>query len=179
MTIDDELLIDLLKPDQYGNIGDDALVVKIVGTRRIDYKLEDSPGPTYVRTSGETKREFDRITPDIIVTIPREGSQIAIELENDISWNFQDSLRQVKKYKKMFPDTRIIIPEEYKRFAPLYKHEGFRTYLWKTVRRWQCTRCEQIDEKEGPNQPKCPKCKKYTEHSLIGLRDTEIRESIR
>jgi len=181
MVIDDELICELIKPDRYGKIGEKALIVKVVGTPKIDYKLEESPQPKYIRSSGETEREFVKITPDIIVTIPqKDNRQIAIELENDIHWDFGKSLRQVKKYKGKFPDTRIIIPEEYRRFAPLYKNEGFRVYLWKAIRRWQCLRCETVTEKKGPIQPKCKneKCKNKSpnEFRLVGLKDTEIEE---
>lgn len=182
MTIDDELLLELFKPDRYGKVGDRALIVKIVGTRLIQYKLEETM--VYWKTyEDRDEREVRRgtkeimVTPDITVTIPKESKkQIVIELENDVKWDFGDSLRQIKKYRDRFPDARIIIPEEYKRFAPLYKNEGFRIYLWKTTRMWQCLRCGTVTEKEGPVQPKCEQCNKNTEHRLIGLKDTKIEE---
>ena len=125
--------------------------------------------------------ESVRITPDIVVRLHDVGgkySEIAFELENDIHWDFQESLRQVKKYKAKYEDTRVIIPEDYERYAPLYKNEGFSVYLWKAKRKWQCARCEAFTEKKGPTAPKCSnqKCKnnKSDDFRLVGLKDAEI-----
>ncbi len=148
MTIDDELILELIKPDAKGRVREEALIVSIIGTREIEYILE---GSTYYSesygTGEDQKTEFVGITPDITVKIkPKKGIKeavkkmltemvigpevgVALELENDIQWDFQDSLSQIKKYKKKLQDTRIIIPHDFKRFAPLYKHEGFRVYL--------------------------------------------------
>ena len=41
MTIDDELILELIKPDMHGKVGEKALIVKIVGTRKIEYGLEE------------------------------------------------------------------------------------------------------------------------------------------
>ena len=181
MTIDDELLIELLKPDTYGaraQVGKGALIINVVGTSNIQCKLEESE---YYQTKADAaKRTWSIMTPDIIVTIPSEPRKIAIELENDIHWDFQQSLRQVKKYKNNFGDVRVIIPQKYIRFAPLYKNEGFRVYLWKAKRQWECLRCGTVTEKEGPIQPKCKnvKCKNKsrTEFTLIGLKGAEVYE---
>lgn len=161
MTIDDELILELIKPNELGEVGKGALIVRVVGTKNIKYQLEeptwywktyeDHKGSTLYRTKKEVI-----ITPDIIITIPKESDkQIAIELENDIQWDFGESLRQVKKYRDRFPDTRIIIPEEYQRFAPLYKNEGFRVYLWNATRVWQCMVCGDLAYEVGPIPPKC------------------------
>lgn len=184
MTIDDELIYELIKPDRYGKVGKDALIVKVVGTRKIDYKLEE-PTSYWERHRGkdlmEIKREVVKITPDITVTLlNQKGKQIAIELENDIHWDFQESLRQVKKYKGEFDDTRVIIPKQYEKFAPLYKNEEFRVWIWKAKRQWQCLRCGTINEKEGPFPPKCKgkacKSKNLSDYRLVGLKDTKIEE---
>ena len=181
MTIDDELLLELIKPDRLGEVGEYPLIVKVVGTRKIKYKLEESPYPRYVRSSGETEREFAKITPDIMVTIPHENNrQIAIELENDIHWDFQESLRQIKKYQGRFPDTRVIIPSEYERFAPLYKNEGIRVWLWQARRRWKCLRCGTINVNESRVPPRCRngKCTNNSrdEFDLVGLENADFNE---
>lgn len=124
MTIDDELIYELIKPDIHGKVGEKALIVKIVGTRKIEYELEE---PThYLETyegGGFIDKKPAKIMPDITVTIPHEQErQIAIELENDVHWDFGKSLRQIKKYKDKFDDARVIIPKEYEKFAPLYKN---------------------------------------------------------
>ena len=181
MTIDDELLLELFKPYKQGKVGEKALIVRIVGTRKIDYALEESilSWEYYERrVESESGREQVKITPDIVVKVLEEKypRPIAIELENDLNWDFGASLRQIKKYKNEFDDTRVIIPEEYKRFAPLYKNEDFRVYLWTATRVWQCMICENLTEKEGPIPPKCKECNKRTEHRLVGLEDTDIEE---
>ena len=87
-------------------------------------------------------------------------------------------MRQIKDYKTKFYDTRIIIPDEYKRFAPLYRNEQFRVYLWKAERKWQCLRCGTETLKEGPVAPQCSKCNNHSHDGfrLIGLKNTTIEE---
>ena len=184
MTIDDEMIYELIKPDRYGKVGKKALIVKIVGTRKIEYRLEE-PTSYWERHRGNTlmelKTEVVKIAPDITVTLPQEKNrQIAIELENDVHWDFQESLRQVKRYKGKFDDTRVIIPKEYEKFAPLYKNEDFRVWIWTAKRKWQCLRCGTINVKEGPFPPKCKgktcKSKNLSDYRLIGLEDAHIEE---
>lgn len=199
MTIDDELILELIKPDSKGRVTEKALILAITDTKEVRYKLEESTHYLETYGSGEDQEtEIVKITPDItiwkkpkkgwkalfkeimkeMVIGPEEG--IAVELENDIQWDFQSSLKQVKKYKGKFQDTRIIIPYDFRRFAPLYRNEGFRVYLWKTKRRWQCLRCGTETIKEGPVAPKCSntKCgnRSLNEFRLVGLEDTEIEE---
>ncbi len=98
-----------------------------------------------------------------------------------MQWDFGESLRQLRKYKLNFKDTRIIIPKDYERFAPLYKKAGFRTFLWTAERRWQCLKCGTETAKEGPIVPTCsnPKCKNHSSNDfrLIGLKDAIIEEA--
>ena len=190
MTIDDELLLELFKPDPYdGNLGKDALIVRdrIVTTRTFDYKLEEPFQPTYRRFSGEVEREYPKAIPDITIIFRKMSKTIAIELENDIKWDFQASLRQLKKYKEVYSETRIIIPREYKRFAPLYIHEGFPVYLWNAKRKWECRRCHHININESRIPPKCEgkdekgqSCKNISrdEFDLVGLEDTQFKEYV-
>ena len=186
MTIDDELLLELFKPDRYGKVGKDALIVKIVGRRAIYYNLEELQR-FYLDTDAVIKKEKTHICPDIVIygEITRTQAQIAIELENDIKWDFGESLRQVKNYKNKFGDVRVIIPETYKRFAPLYKNEEFRVYLWKAKRKWQCLRCGTINVNKSRIPPKCEgkdsegnECKNNSrnEFDLVGLKDADIEE---
>ena len=182
MTIDDELILLLLKPEKDGKVGEDALIIKVVGTRKFDYKLEESTRDLKYDLIGlGIQSELIPMTPDITVAVPpKYGKQIAIELENDIDWDFQKSLRKVKKYQVRFEDTRVIIPSDYEKFAPLYRNKGFRVYLWSAKRKWQCLRCETVTLKEGPIQPKCrnKKCgnKSRNEFRLVGVKDTKIEE---
>lgn len=199
MTIDDELILALISPDENGRITGEGLLVSIAGATDIHYKLEESTH--YIRNYGtqeHPKTEIVKITPDITVlrklgrgwkAILKEAmkemvigpeSGIAIELENDIQWDFQSSLKQIKRYKRKFEDTRIIIPVDYRRFAPLFKSEGFRVYLWNATRRWQCLRCGTETLKEGPVTPLCSnkscKNRSQSDFRLIGLKDTRIEE---
>jgi len=124
------------------------------------------------------------MTPDIMTKIfspeEHETKTVVIELENDLQWDFGESLRQLRKYKLNFKDTRIIIPKDYERFAPLYKKAGFRVFLWNAMRRWQCLRCGNETIKEGPVIPKCSntKCGNHSQNEfrLIGLKDAVIEE---
>jgi len=87
LTIDDELLLELIKPNKLGEVGDDALIIKVVGTKNMSYTLEEPTTPFKSYTATD---EFDYamehlITPDITVTLPKEKEkEIAIEIENDV-----------------------------------------------------------------------------------------------
>lgn len=183
MTIDDELLIELFKPERNGKAGKGALIASLAGTLNIEYKLEEPK--QYETKTDPFQRTWSMMTPDIIITIPTEKKEIAVEFENDVHWDFQQSLRQVKKYRSEFPDTRVIIPKKFERFAPLYRNEGFRVYLWKAKRRWQCLRCGTINVNESHIPRKCEgkdsegkNClnKRRDEFDLVGLEDTKIWE---
>jgi hypothetical protein len=188
MTIDDELIYELIKPDNHGKIGEGALIAKVVGTRDVQYRLEETTsraipfGVTHVKTLDALRFIVEHsITPDITVTFPEKNrSQTAIELENDIAWDFGESLRQIKKYKDKFNDVRVIIPEQYTRFAPLYKNEGFRVYLWKAKRKWQCLRCCTVTTNESRIPPRCSNktCpnSRREDFNLIGLLDADVNE---
>jgi len=180
LKIHDALIVELIKPDRNGEATGD--IIKIVGGSEITYQLEE-----LVYWRGHYQRmmgTFIEMSPDILVTRLRPASgemaQVAIELETDADFDFGKSLRQIKNYKSKFADVRVIIPagKEYERFAPLYKNEGFRVWLWKAIRVWQCLRCENVTEKEGAIQPKCNKCNKYTEHELIELKDIKFDEYV-
>jgi len=105
---------------------------------------------------------------------------VAIELENDVKWDFAESLRQMLNYKHQFGDIRVIIPYEYQRFAPLYKNEGFRVWLWQAKRKWKCLRCGTINVNESRVPPQCKntKCKNKSkdEFDLVGLENADFNE---
>ena len=185
MTIDDELLVELIKPDKFGEIGKNALLVKVVGTRKFTFSLEEPKWflkiyEDQLRTVIHRTRREVIISPDIIVTVLNSNERIAIEIENDIKWDFGESLRQVKKYRDKFPDTRIIIPESYQRYAPLYKNEGLRVFLWSGKRKWKCLRCETITLNESRIPPKCKNnhCNNNSksDFELVGLENADVNE---
>ena len=195
MTISDELLYEIIKPKSNGETGDDAPIIDIVGKKKIAYKIEKFTAYTQKLGTGKNI-EFDivKITPDILVKINSENSNvetngglaqnpeqyIALEIENDVQWDFKKSLRQLKKIKCRFPDTRVLIPKEYERFAPFYVNEGIRVYIWDAKRIWKCMKCGTDTEKRGLITPMCskPKCKnhKQNEFRLSGLNETIIDE---
>jgi hypothetical protein len=41
MTIDDELILELFKPDRYGKIGENALIVNVTHDKNVQYNLEE------------------------------------------------------------------------------------------------------------------------------------------
>jgi hypothetical protein len=196
MTIDDELLVELMKPEPNGKVGKEAMIVKIIGKSNIDYNLEVSSTcwEHHERMpKSEQARELIHITPDIVVYVKSEENRlahpyshsIAIELENDISWDFQSSLKQTKKYYARYNDVRIIIPKSYERFAPFYKNERIRVYLWSAKRKWKCLRCGTITENESRVPPQCSGKKgngqtcnsnRHKDFDLIGVKDTKIKE---
>lgn len=194
MTITDELLFEILKPKSNGKISYDAPITKILGKKEIVYKIDKSTSYTQKIGSGNNKElDIVKITPDILVKVSGSNNSengsltnqksekyVAIEIENDVHWDFKKSLRKLKRYKARFPDTRVIIPKEYQRFAPFYLNEGIQVYLWEARRKWQCLKCETETIMKGLITPKCskPKCKshKQNEFKLVGLEDTTISE---
>ena len=194
MTISDELLYEIIKPKSNGETGDDAPIMDIVGKRKIAYKIEKAMAYTQKLGTGKSlELDIVKITPDILVKIPAKKNiktkdnldqnpeqYLALEIENDIHWDFKKSLMKIKKIKCRFQDTRVIIPKEYERFAPLYVNEGIRVYMWDAKRIWKCMKCGTETEKKGLITPICskPKCKnhKQNEFRLNGLSETIIGE---
>ncbi len=181
MTIDDELLLEIFKPDCYGNLGKDALIIQLIGSGDIKFTLEESHSRRIAKTG-----EVIKMTPDILVTKLNPTQMVAIELENDFDWDFQKSLRELKKYRLKFGDVRIIIPREYERFASLYCHENFQVYLWSAKRKWRCLCCGFINVRENrfinfKCEGKLEKGKlcengRQDMFELVGLEDTRIEQ---
>lgn len=183
MTIIDELLVELIKPDKFGEIGKNALLAKVVGTSSFTYTLEESKWfrknyEEKLRTVIHRTQKEIMISPDIIVKITNTNEQIAVKIENDIKWDFGESLRQAKKYRDKFPDTRIIIPKSNQRYAPLYKNEGLRVFLWSGKRKWKCLRCETVSLNENRVPPRCEKCNNNSksDFELVGLENADVNE---
>ena len=173
MTVDDELILALLKPEKDGKVSKEAPIIQIVGSDDIEYKLEQLYS-FYRDTESVIKKELTYISPDIVVSGP--FGAVAIELENDVQWDFMESIRQVKDYKHKFGKIVVIIPKEFERFAPLYKNEGFSVYVWKATRKWQCMKCREISRSTETLSPKCSKCNKYTKHRFIEIEDAKFEE---
>jgi len=173
MTIHDELVREFVKLNKNGKpIG--QYILNLAGSSHIECKLEETysmPDPYNPRA--QAKGDYVRMTPDIVVTNLENDVTTAIEIENDIQWDFGKSLRQIKMYRKNtsnFQNVVIIIPKKYERFARYYKSEGFEVWLWEATRLWQCMKCDTKIPSKKTGKPKCtkPKCNS-TELALIGL----------
>lgn len=179
------MILELIKPNRLGEVGDNAPITKMVG-KRIKYRLEE-----LVYWQGHQQavmKTYEKMVPDILVTTSKTKTYIkntsdgglivadterpiAIELETDINWDFGKSLRQIKKYRKKFT-TIVIIPKKYERFAPLYINAGFRVYLWEATRVWKCMRCGKITPTRKTLKPKCSdKGCNSTEQRLSRIKD--------
>jgi len=159
MTIHDELVLELIKPDRRRQ--PTGYITQIVGGRNVNYILEELFYCSEERkTPVSTGFQLVEMTPDIVVTNQSTGKTTAIELESDVDWDFANSLRQIKKYKrnsKDFNNVVVIIPKKYERFAMLYENEGFPVYFWKATRIWEC-RCGKVMEDERIVKPRCSSC---------------------
>jgi hypothetical protein len=190
VKIHDALILEFIKPDKTGKPTGE--IIKAVGTANIKYRLEQlvrfarrvsSPTYSVLKLIFGSKRPeatiIEEMTPDIVVRrmgTSKEKETVVFELETDVDFDFGKSLRQIKNYQRRFDDVRVIIPREYESFASLYKNDGFRVWIWRAIRVWQCLRCASVTEKEGAIPPKCEDCKKYTKHRLIGLKAVRFTE---
>lgn len=173
MTIDDELIREFVKLNKKGKpIG--QYIINLAGSDHIECKLEETysmrnPYNPHAEFTGD----YVKMTPDIVVTNLDTDVTTAIEIENDIQWDFGKSLRQIKMYRKNtsnFQNVVIIIPKKYERFARYYKTEGFEVWLWEATRLWECMKCDTKIPSKRTGKPKCTNqdCKS-TELALMGL----------
>jgi len=171
MTIHDELVLELIKPDRRRK--PTGYIIHIVGGRNVSYVLEEL---FYWRGHHQAVLNvYVEMTPDIVVTNKGSGKRTAIEIESDVEWDFAHSLRQVKKYRqnsKDFDDVVVIIPKKYERFAILYENEGFPVYFWKATRIWEC-KCKKVTEDERTVKPRCSSCSS-TELEFKGVKDVKF-----
>jgi hypothetical protein len=174
MTIHDELILELIKPDrQHRPTGYIKHIVGEENPNSLTYVLEEL---FHWRGHYEQiQNTFVPMTPDVVVTSTVSGKRTAIEMEGDTDWDFANSLRQVKKYRnnsKDFNKVMVIIPKKYERFAILYGNEGFPVYLWTASRIWEC-RCKEEIEDTRTNKPKCKKCNS-TEMEFKGITNVKF-----
>jgi len=114
-----------------------------------------------------------QISPDIVVN-KRDGRSVAIEIESDIKYDFDNSMRQIRKYLLTYDETKVVIPEEYERFAFLYENEGVEVFLWSGIRTWKCRGCDHEFENHHKQNVKCPKCNS-NQVELSGILDFNIK----
>jgi len=174
MTIHDELILALTQKDEKRIVP----LYRIVRSTAIKYELESS---TYL--PAQDKPDYtapappEGIAPDIVIKFEHEKSEVAIEVETDMDFDFGKSLRQIKKYQRRFRKVYVIIPKEYERFVPLYKNEDFDVYLWTATRIWECMQCGNIIYEKRPITPKCSKRSCGPHQRLKGIMDTTFIEA--
>jgi len=112
-----------------------------------------------------------------VTTLGIPKRKIAIEVESDIDFDVGKTLRQIKKYSKIF-ETKLIMPKEQEKYAPIFKNEGFCVYLWVATRIWECMKCGQKTYERINITPKCSntQCAKTRTLRLVGLKEIELEE---
>ena len=168
--IHDALLLELVKKDNNGKFPN---LLKLVSDGNFSTKL-----------SVDLK---EKGCVDVVLTYPKrpvlhqigdsgvlgtEGtSDIAFELITDIDFDAGKKLEQVNRYKKGFHDVRVIIPEEYNSYAPLFSMNDVKVHTWTGTRKWKGKYCDHITEvKDSSEQPIECICKKR-ELYFVGFKD--------
>ena len=168
------LLVLRLCRDEKGEIP----LVKVVGTSNIEVRFGESYLLPVTDQPDFTAPLPPRgITPDIVVTRLGESDTIAIEVKGDIRFDPEKTLEQIKKYSKIF-EVRLIIPKEQEKYGPYFRNEGFRVYLWKATRVWQCESCLESTHEKTRIKPRCSnqRCKSPHKLSLLDLIEIEIED---
>ena len=178
MGIHSELILALCQRDEKGKLP----LVKVVRTANIEVRFERSRYlPATDQPDFTAPLPPRGITPDIIVTtlgIPKR--KIAIEVKSDINFEPEKTLRQIKKYSVIF-ETKLIIPKEQKKYAPYFKNEGFRVYLWRATRIWECMKCGRKTYEKTSIKPRCSnaQCRASRSLRLAGLKEIELDEYLK
>jgi len=118
----------------------------------------------------------------ILVTKEPKVKYVALELVTDISlWSNGPGkiLEKVNRYKREYGDTRVIIPEEYrKQYAELFYTNDIRVHIWKGTRCWKCKKCGKItyDEHSSMKPYSCESgsCNSQQLY-FVDLRDVEFK----
>ena len=159
MTVHDEIVLKLTELNKDGSIYLKQLLPSSF-TEPLNYRLESSS-----RMYDNSTISHRAIRPDIVVffsetktesEIPYANPPIngyAIEIENDIQWDFARSLQQIKDYFQGYYPI-VLIPKIYERFKRLYEHEGITTWLWTADRVWECMECGHQMESSLTGMPK-------------------------
>lgn len=141
-NIDDDLIREIIQPDQYNKIGKEAPIKGIVKLKIVDYDTEvDIP---------------NRRTADILVTVHSRSDKfrLVIEVENDRKFDVGEILRKLKKSRRH--PTIVIIPKKFKRDAFRFQKSGFYVWYWSATCRWRCRKCNEITKTTSTKTPnKC------------------------
>jgi hypothetical protein len=178
MKLQDALVYELIKPTRLGE--PTGAIINVVGTKNIKYVIEE-PHEFQQRATHSIETIVEQMTPDLVVTRlrPQQGEQVTvvIEVETDVDFDFGASMRQIKKYRKISREIHVIIPRAEENFAPLYRNEGFRVWLWEATRIWECMRCGAVKEENKILQPRCSETScRSSEQRLKGLKNAKFAD---
>ena len=112
-----------------------------------------SLSPYLIELIRPASKKWEVMSPDILVDRPGKR-QMVIEIESDVGFDFDQSMRQIQKYKKKY-DVKVVIPKIYDRFAPLYLNDNIQVFLWSATRAWMCNECGQYVPVDRPFKPRC------------------------
>ena len=165
-NIDDELIKALIRPNQYGAIGKESPLKRLIRLKIIDYDTEIDIGKNR--------------TADILLAVRRKSKQhkVVIEVENDRKFDVGEVLRKIKR-NKLYP-TIVIIPKRFGGHSFRFKKSGIPVWYWAAACRWSCRGCNNItisDSSITPNQ--CSHCGKSGSHVLSweGVEHVEFEEA--
>jgi len=178
-TIHGALLRELLKKDDEDNW---IHLARLVGHANLTVEcgvdLKNGKGcvdvvVSYVRgiySTGENR---------ILITKEDRIKRIAFELITDVGFHPEKKLEQVKRYKKEYKDTRVIIPEEYEdRYGSLFSMHDIAVHTWRGTRCWRCKnkQCGKIgyDEHTSMQPYSCSYCH-GKELYFAGLENVEFK----
>jgi len=169
--IHDALLIELIKKDSNGKFPN---LLKLVSDGNFSVKcsvdLKDKGCVDVVLTY--PKHAASSVIGDTLVVGMAGTNDIAFELVTDIDFDAGKKLEQVNRYKQGYHDVRVIIPEEYNSYSPLFSMNDVTVHTWTGTRRWKGKYCEHITEvKDSSEQPiECISCEKR-ELYFVGFKD--------
>ena len=121
----------------------------------------------------ERSRNWVSMSPDIVAN-KKNGRSVAIEVESDIKYDFDNSMRQIRKYLEYYDETKIVIPEEYERFAHLYENEGVEVFIWSGARIWYCMECDNKFDNIHKINVRCPGCNS-NQLNVVDILDFDIK----
>ena len=159
MTIHSELIYEITREEN---------LIKIAFERPSSFRLM----PLDFKLIHERSKHWIPMSPDVLINL-RNAKSLAVEMESDIKYDFDSSMRQIIKYLKNYDKVTVVIPRFYRKFAELYQNEGVRVFLWNAKRVWHCMDCEEETIDPRTIKPKCEHCGE-TQLRLKGLTDFEL-----
>lgn len=164
-NIDDELIKELIHPDQFSRIGKDSLLRRLVRMKIIDYDTEVDIGKNR--------------TADILLVVRRDSKQhkVVVEIENDRKFDIGEILRKIKR-DRLYP-TIVIIPKKFEEHSYRFQKSGIPVWHWTARCKWSCRKCNSTTISDSSIRPnKCSGCKKSGTQALswVGVEKVEFKE---